>query len=86
MVCLTGAPLNCCCWAQDYDAEGEYIRTWCPELKNVPVPQLFEPWQMSKADQQRYGVQIGADYPNPLPASRMNRMSSGIVDPRQPPE
>ena len=46
-------------WAQDYDEKGEYIRTWVPELGQVPAPSVFEPWRLSREDQQKYGIQIG---------------------------
>ncbi len=51
--------------SNDYDPQGEYIRYWCPELANVPAPQIFEPWKLSKEDQRKYGVKIGEDYPHP---------------------
>lgn len=44
---------------QDYDEQGDYIRTWVPELAKVPAPSLFEPWRLSRRDQEKYGVQIG---------------------------
>ena len=44
---------------QDYDEKGEYIRTWVPELAKVPAPSLFEPWRLSRRDQDKFGVQIG---------------------------
>ena len=46
-------------WAQDYDEKGEYIKTWVPELRQIPAPSVFEPWRLSREDQQRYGTQIG---------------------------
>lgn len=46
-------------WAQDYDERGEYIKTWVPELAQIPAPSVFEPWRLSREDQQKYGVQIG---------------------------
>ena len=52
--------------SKDYDANGDYIRHWIPELKNVPAPMIFEPWKLSTADQNRYGLKIGMDYPSPL--------------------
>lgn len=47
---------------QDYDEKGEYIRTWVPELAKVPAPSLFEPWKLSRDDQERLGVHIGVRY------------------------
>jgi deoxyribodipyrimidine photo-lyase len=52
--------------SRDYDNRGDYIRHWVPELRNVPAPQIFEPWQMSVKDQERYGCMVGTDYPMPL--------------------
>lgn len=51
--------LSCTRLMQDYDEKGEYIRTWVPELAKVPAPSLFEPWKLSRADQERFGVHIG---------------------------
>lgn len=62
-----------CVALQDYDVKGEYIRTWVPELKNVSSNRIHEPWQMSKSEQQQFGVNIGQDYPAPLPASQLVR-------------
>ncbi|WP_438876111.1 FAD-binding domain-containing protein, partial [Bacillus cereus group sp. Bce009] len=33
--------------AQEHDAQGVFIRQWVPELAEVPLSLLFEPWQMS---------------------------------------
>ena len=44
---------------QDYDEKGEYIKTWVPELGQIPAPSVFEPWRLSREDQQKYGLQIG---------------------------
>ena len=46
-------------WVQDYDEKGEYIKTWVPELAQIPAPCVFEPWRLSRDDQQKYGIQIG---------------------------
>ena len=38
----------------------------------MPVDQLFQPWLLSAADQERFQVRIGngLDYPKPLPEAR----------------
>jgi len=34
--------------SQKFDPEGTYIRTWCPELQNVPDDYIHDPWNMPK--------------------------------------
>lgn len=55
--------------SRDYDPNGDYIRHWLPELRGIPAPHVFEPWKLSRADQQKYGVLIGngpeCTYPSP---------------------
>lgn len=55
--------------SKDYDQQGDYIRHWCPELKNVPSTKIHEPWLMSREEQKLYNVTIGVDYPQALPTS-----------------
>lgn len=66
--------------ASDYDKDGDYVRLWLPELRNVPASKVHQPWLMSKEDQKNFGCQIGVDYPNPIPASRMNKRDYGASD------
>ena len=37
-----------------------------PELSNIPAPYCFEPWKLTKTEQQRYNMIIGVDYPFPI--------------------
>jgi deoxyribodipyrimidine photo-lyase len=52
--------------AKDYDPQGEYVKHWLPELGQVPAGKVHEPWKLLPVEQQRFGVQIGVDYPNPI--------------------
>jgi deoxyribodipyrimidine photo-lyase len=45
--------------AQDQDKSGTFIRKHVPELNNVPIKFLFEPWKMSKSMQLSCQVLIG---------------------------
>ncbi|WCB92688.1 Deoxyribodipyrimidine photo-lyase [Baekduia alba] len=49
-----------------FDPDGTYVRRWVPELRDVPVARLVEPWTMSDAEQRAAGCAIGADYPAPI--------------------
>lgn len=52
--------------AQEHDPEGAFIKQWCPELEHIPVPLLFEPWQLSPMELTMYGLTLGVDYPAPI--------------------
>ena len=40
-----------------YDPEGTFLRTWLPELANVPAPQIHAPWRANaKMLRERYGA------------------------------
>ncbi len=52
--------------AKKYDPDAEFIRHWIPELAGLPPRHAREPYRMSPAEQQRFGVAIGDDYPAPI--------------------
>ena len=52
--------------SEEHDSEGIFIKQWIPELAEVPVSLLHEPWKMNIIEQQFYNCEIGKDYPSPI--------------------
>lgn len=52
--------------SQEHDPEGIFIKKWVPELANVPIMHIHEPWKMTLMEQELFGVTIGKNYPKPL--------------------
>ncbi|NJN32340.1 MAG: DASH family cryptochrome [Synechococcales cyanobacterium RM1_1_8] len=52
--------------AKDYDPEGSYVKHWLPELQAIPAHKVHQPWSLLPIEQQRFGVQLGLDYPQPI--------------------
>ena len=43
-----------------HDPDGEYVRRWCPELRDVPLAKLAEPWTMTAASRRRPAARSAA--------------------------
>jgi deoxyribodipyrimidine photo-lyase len=52
--------------AEKFDAEGEFIRRWVPELARLPLAALIAPWEASPATLAQAGVVLGQTYPLPI--------------------
>ncbi|MFN8346671.1 MAG: DASH family cryptochrome [Spirosomataceae bacterium] len=52
--------------AKKYDESGEYVKTWLPELLQVPAASVHRVWTLDVAAQQQYGVRLGDTYPLPI--------------------
>jgi len=55
-------------WTQSrkFDARGEYIRTWVPELAELDNKQIHEPSEAAPLDLAAAGVVLGDTYPYPI--------------------
>ena len=56
-----------------HDPDGAYVRRWLPELRDVPLEKLAEPWTMTGAEQEAAGCIIGRDYPQPIVDHKVER-------------
>jgi len=50
----------------DYDADGQYIRTWVQELKKIGGGKVHVPWTLSSRELEAADVDIGITYPKPM--------------------
>lgn len=52
--------------SQRFDKNGDFIRQYVPELQKIDNQKIHEPATLSSAEQTKYQVQIGKDYPRPI--------------------
>ena len=48
---------------EKFDPNGEYVKKWIPELRNVPIKWIHKPWM---APPELLDIKIGREYPLPI--------------------
>jgi deoxyribodipyrimidine photo-lyase len=51
---------------QRFDAAGDYVRRWVPELAKVPAKWIHAPWEAPRDVLEAAGVTLGTNYPEPI--------------------
>ncbi|UTW54697.1 deoxyribodipyrimidine photo-lyase [Kordiimonas sp. SCSIO 12610] len=62
--------------AQKFDAEGKYIRTYVPELRELPDKYLFAPWEAPEFILEGAGIKLGHNYPKPIADLKLSRAAA----------
>lgn len=52
--------------AKKFDPKAEYIKKWIPELLNLPLKYIFEPYNAPDDILKKSGVALGKTYPHPI--------------------
>jgi len=50
----------------DYDADGDYVRIWVPEVAGIRDGRVHHPWTMSANDLAKAGVEFDVSYPKAI--------------------
>ncbi len=51
---------------EKFDPDGEYVRTYVPELQNLPDKYLHKPWEAPQDVLDQADITLGQTYPNPI--------------------
>ncbi|MBF7072807.1 deoxyribodipyrimidine photo-lyase [Glaciecola sp. MH2013] len=64
---------------EKFDKEGEYVKTYCPELSKLPKKFIHQPWAADSNILKACGIELGKTYPKPivdLKASRQRALDA----------
>ena len=59
--------------SRKFDADGDYLLRYCPELAGLPAPLRHCPWEASAGQLDDAGLRLGVDYPEPMVDLKVTR-------------
>lgn len=62
--------------SQKFDQQGDYIKLWCPELRDLDKKAIHEPSKALPLTLASAGIVLGEDYPYPIVDYKKNRQSA----------
>lgn len=61
---------------QKFDANGEYVRKYIPEIASLPNKYIFNPWNTPEIVLKDMGIKMGTTYPNPIVDLQQSRKAA----------
>ena len=58
---------------EKFDPNGDYIKHYIPELKNLNGKFLYAPWEAQESVLQTAGIELGKNYPKPIVDLKLSR-------------
>ncbi|MFP4846118.1 deoxyribodipyrimidine photo-lyase/cryptochrome family protein [Winogradskyella sp. PE311] len=62
-----------------HDPEAVFIKKWVPEIADLDIPFIHEPYLMTEMEQTFYNFKLGEDYPNPIVNIKENRKRASDI-------
>lgn len=63
----------------EHDEEGVFIKKWVPELAEIPLAFIHEPWKLTQMEQELYSFKLGIHYPYPIVDLEKSRKYSSDI-------
>ena len=63
----------------EHDTDAIFIKKWVPELANLPLPFVHQPYLMTPLDQQFNNFELGKDYPMPIVNGKSARKKASEI-------